>query len=42
MVYNQNHTYFKGFCDIDYANPSSLKGALEMNGVEHQEDVSQW
>jgi hypothetical protein len=36
MVYDAYHKHFKGFCYIEYASPSSLKGGLKMNGVEYQ------
>jgi RNA recognition motif-containing protein len=35
MVYDAYHKHFKGFCYIEYASPSSLKGGLKMNGVEY-------
>jgi RNA recognition motif-containing protein len=36
MVFDAYHKHFKGFCYIDYASPSSLKGGLKMHGSEYQ------
>lgn len=33
MVYDAFHKHFKGFCYIEYASPSSLKGGLKMHGA---------
>lgn len=32
MVYDSFHQHFKGFCYIDFKDPSSLKAGLKMNG----------
>lgn len=36
MVYDAFHKHFKGFCYIDYASPSSLKGGLKLQGTEYE------
>lgn len=36
MVYDSFHKHFKGFCYIDFKDPSSLRAGLKMNGKMYE------